>query len=153
MPSHYKGTKKEVRALSAFINLTRASDALVGHLHRQMAARRLTISQFGVLEVLLHRGALFQGDLAGKLLRSCGSITAVVAGLEKRRLVKRERLEKDSRYVRVALTKEGHKVISGIFPEHAEEVTKLFQALTSREQEDLRQLCRKLGSSVASERA
>ena len=151
MPSHYKGSKQEVRALSAFINLTRASDAMVGHLHRQMKRNRLTISQFGALEVLLHRGPLFQGDLAGKLLRSCGSITAVVAGLEKRGLVKRERLEEDSRYVRVALTKEGRKLISGIFPEHALEVTKLLQSLTAVEQEDLRRLCRKLGTSVAPE--
>lgn len=152
MPSHYKGTKEQIRALSAFINLTRASDALVGHLNRQLGAKRLTISQFGVLEVLLHRGSLFQGDLAGKLLRSCGSITAVVAGLEKRHLVKRERSEKDTRFVRVELTRKGHILISGIFPDHAVEVTRLFQALTPREQEDLRRLCRKLGTSIASER-
>lgn len=151
MPSHYKGNKQEVRALSAFINLTRASDAMVAHFHRQMKRNRLTISQFGALEVLLHRGPLFQGDLAGKLLRSCGSITAVIAGLEKRGLVKRERLEQDSRYVRVALTKSGQKLISGLFPAHAMEVTKRLQALTVQEQEDLRRLCRKLGTSITPE--
>lgn len=149
MASHYAGSEREVRALSAFINLMRAADTVASHAHRRLARRRLTTSQFGVLEALLHRGPLHQGDLAGKLLRSGGSVTAVVAGLERRGLVRRERAAEDGRFVRVALTPEGRRLIAGIFPAHAREVAERFAALTTAEQEELRRLCRKLGTAVA----
>lgn len=149
MPSRYQGTTEEVRALSALINLMRAADAFSGALSRELASKKLSGSQFGVLEALLHRGPLFQGDLAGKLLRSCGSITAVVGGLEKRGLVERRRDATDKRFVQVSLTGKGKALIAGLFPAHAKAVAHQFSALSAGEQDQLRALCRKLGTSVA----
>ena len=148
MPSHYKGTETEILALSAFINMMRASDAFSNYLLKTLVGKKLTLSQFGALETLLHRGALYQGELAAKLLRSCGSITAVVAGLEKRGLVRRERTKEDQRFVRVELTPKGRKLIEGLFPAHAQTVTTHFQVLSPEEQQELRQICRKLGTSL-----
>ncbi len=110
---------------------------------------RLTGSQFGILEALLHLGPICQGELAGKLLRSGGSITSVVAGLERRGLVERRRDGSDKRFVSVRLTEKGAKLIGGIFPEHAKTVARQFRALTAPEQDELRRLCRKLGKAVA----
>jgi MarR family 2-MHQ and catechol resistance regulon transcriptional repressor len=148
MPTRYRGTPHEIRALNALITLLRASDAFAVALQRELAAEQLTSSQFAVMEALLHLGPLCQGDLAGKLLRSGGSTTAVVEGLERRGFVVRQRTEEDKRYVRVALTAKGRKVITGLFPEHARTVTRLFGALDADEQEELRRLCRKLGTAV-----
>lgn len=149
MASKYRGTQDEVRALSALINLMRASDACVGVLQRDIAGKRLTPSQFGILEALLHLGPICQGELAGKLLRSGGSITSVVAGLERRGLVERRRDGSDKRFVTVTLTEKGSRLISGMFPGHARTVTGHFAALTAPEQDELRRLCRKLGKSIA----
>jgi len=137
-----------VRALNAFITLARASEAVAARLQRDLAGKRLTTSQFGVIEALLHLGPLCQGELAGKLLRSGASMTSVVEGLEKRGLVVRQRTEEDKRFVRVALTGKGRRLIQEIFPAHAETVTRLFSLLTEEEQEQLRRLCRKLGIGV-----
>ena len=137
-----------MRALNAFITLARASEAVAARLHRDLAGKRLTTSQFGVIEALLHLGPLCQGELAGKLLRSGASMTSVVEGLEKRGLVVRQRTEEDKRFVRVALTGKGRRLIQEIFPAHAETVTRLFSVLTEEEQEQLRRLCRKLGIGV-----
>ncbi len=148
MPTRYGGPEAERRALSAFINLVRASEAVSSALHRDLGAKGLTSSQFGVLEALLHLGPLCQGDLAGKLLRSGGSTTSVVEGLEKRGLVVRQRTEEDKRFVRVALTSRGRKMIGEIFPPHAAAVERLFAVLSAEEQEQLRALCRKLGTGA-----
>ena len=137
-----------MRALNAFITLARASEAVAARLQRDLAGKRLTTSQFGVIEALLHLGPLCQGELAGKLLRSGASMTSVVEGLEKRGLVVRQRTEEDKRFVRVALTGKGRRLIQEIFPGHAETVTRLFSVLTEEEQEQLRRLCRKLGIGV-----
>jgi MarR family 2-MHQ and catechol resistance regulon transcriptional repressor len=148
MPTRYRGSEQEVRALNAFITLMRASEAFVASLQRDLASRRLTVSQFGVLEALLHLGPLCQGELAAKLLRSCASTTTVVAGLEKRGMLVRQRTEEDKRYVRVALTGKGRRLIDEAFPDHARTITRLLRVLSDPEQEELRRLCRKLGTAI-----
>jgi MarR family 2-MHQ and catechol resistance regulon transcriptional repressor len=150
MPTKYRGPESQVRALNAFITLARASEAVVARLQRDLAGKRLTTSQFGVIEALFHLGPLCQGELGGKLLRSGASMTSVVEGLEKRGLVVRQRTEEDKRFVRVALTGKGRRLIQEIFPAHAETVARLFSVLTDEEQERLRGLCRKLGIGVGS---
>lgn len=149
MATHFRGSADETRALSALITLMRAADAFSASLTRQLAGTGLTGSQFGVLEALLHRGPLCQGDLAGKLLRSCGSVTAVVAGLERRGLVARRREADDKRFVRVALSAKGEALVRRLFPAHARTVARQFAALEPSEQERLRELCRRLGKAVA----
>jgi MarR family 2-MHQ and catechol resistance regulon transcriptional repressor len=148
MPTKYRGSQDEVRALSALINLMRAAESLSTSLQLELAGKPLTPSQFAILETLLHLGPVCQGELAEKLLRSCGSMTSVVDGLEKRGLVDRRRDGSDKRFVTVSLTGRGTKLIQGIFPAHAKTVARQFGALTAPEQDELRRLCRKLGRSM-----
>ncbi len=148
MPTKYRGSQDETRALSALITLLRASEAFSRSLQKEAADQGLSASQFGILEALLHLGPTCQGELAGKLLRSCGSITSVVAGLEERGLAERRRDGSDKRFVTVRLTAKGKALIGGIFPAHARTVAAQFRALTAPEQDELRRLCRKLGRSL-----
>lgn len=149
MPTHYKGSPEEERALSAFINFLRAADSLVARLDSQIGMGGLTHGQFAVLEALLHLGPLNQCDLARKLLRSGGNLTVVIDNLEKRRLVRRERQEDDRRKVIVSLTPSGRRLIARIFPQHAAAITAEMGRLSPEEQETLRALCRKLGRGTA----
>lgn len=148
MATRYRGAESEVRALNALITLVRASEAVGVALHRHLVGKRLTSSQFGVIEALFHLGPLCQGELAAKLLRSGASLTSVVEGLENRGLVVRQRTEEDKRFVRVALTGKGRKLVQETFPAHAATAARLFSVLTVEEQEQLRGLCRKLGTGV-----
>lgn len=107
MATHYQGTEAEIRALDAYIKLSRAADSLTARIHRHLDASRLTISQFGVLEAIFHLGPLTQRDLAQKLLKSGGNMTLVIDNLEKRGLVRRDRQQKDRRCILVHLTKAG----------------------------------------------
>jgi MarR family 2-MHQ and catechol resistance regulon transcriptional repressor len=145
MPSNYAGPAVEVEALSAFINLMRAGDSVAAFLQKDMTQHELTPSQFGVLETLLHRGPLFQGELSQKLLRCTGSITSVVGGLERKGMVERRRESHDKRYVRVSLTPKGKKAIERVFPAHVRGVVQLFGILTPAEKVELRRLCAKVG--------
>ena len=141
----YKGARDEVRALSAYVKLVRASESVSARIHRHLLETGLSISQFGVLEALYHLGPLNQSGLAKKVLRSAGNITMVIDNLEKRDLVKRERNEKDRRSYAVRLTVAGRKLIGSIFPRHAVKIMKEMNSLSSAEQEALGRLCRKLG--------
>lgn len=145
MGSRHRGTAEEVRALDAFIKLQRAADALGSRVHAHLSADDLTVSQFGVLEALLHLGPLCQRDLGRKLLRSGGNITLVVDNLEKRALVRRERSPENRKFVTVHLTDEGRRLVRRVFPRHVTAVLREMGVLSARDQDDLARLARAVG--------
>jgi MarR family 2-MHQ and catechol resistance regulon transcriptional repressor len=151
MTSKYRGPKKEVQALSTYVKLMRAAEAVSGRITRHLADSGLTISQFGVLEALHHLGPLCQRDIGKKILKSSGNITVVIDNLEKRGLVARVRGAEDRRFFSVQLTEEGEKLIAAIFPPHAEGIVREMGVLDEEEQLELGRICKKLGLGSKSE--
>jgi MarR family 2-MHQ and catechol resistance regulon transcriptional repressor len=145
MPTQYAGTLEAQRALNAYIALMRASDSVSARVHRHLAAAGLSISQFGVLEILYHLGPLSPRDLCSKLLRSSGNVTLILDNLEKRDLIRRERDQRDRRMVTIHLTEAGQALIAEVFPRQVDAIQADLSVLTPAEQDELRRLCRKLG--------
>ena len=145
MATKYQGSEKEIRALDSYIKLVRATEAVNARTSQNFTAAGLTISQFGVLEALLHGGSLCQRDIAKKILKSTGNITMVIDNLEKRRLVKRERDADDRRFITIHLTDAGRELITSIFPQQVAAILAEMELLTDEEQDELGRLCRKLG--------
>ena len=148
MPTHYPGSPEQIRALNAYIRLTRAVEALSARLLSGEKLEGLTVSQLGVLDALLYLGPMYQKDLAGKILKSSGNLTLVIDNLEKRGLVQRERQGSDRRFVTIFLTGAGRALIERVMPCHADEITAVMSALTPEEQQTLGELCKKLGLSL-----
>lgn len=133
------------RALNTYTKLMRAAESVTGRVNRFMAAAELTISQFGALEALHHKGPLCQRDIAAKILKSTGNITLVIDNLEKRGLVRREREVADRRYLTVHLTDEGATLIAKTFADVEAAIVAELAVLEPQEQELLGALCKKLG--------
>ena len=145
MGTHYDGSEKEQKTLNAFIKLMRATESLNNRLNRFHAEADLTVSQFGVMEALLHLGPLNQKALGDKLLKSGGNITLVIDNLEKSGWVERQQDPEDRRSMLIHLTPEGRKHISQYFPEHLERLVEEFDVLSNKELEQLSAICKKLG--------
>ena len=145
MGTKYQGSEDEIRALDAYIKLTRASESLLARTGAHLHGRGLSPTQFAVLEALYHLGALSQVELSRKLLTSTGNMTMVLQNLEKRGLICRERSTEDQRYIRVSITLDGRNLVGGILPDHVRGIVEELSALTPDEQETLAALCRKLG--------
>lgn len=145
MPVHYEGSPDEVRALDAYVKLSRALTALEMRFATRGAYGDLTPTQFGVLEALYHLGPLCQGELSAKLLKSAGNLTFVVDNLVRQDLVEREHDAHDRRRVVVRLTEFGRARISELFPTHLTHIVAELAVLTREEQITLASLCRKLG--------
>src|SRR4026208_2355867 len=107
MPTHYRGTTREVRALNAFIKLNRALDSVTAALNQGLIDEGVTPAQLGVLEALLHLGPLSAGELGRALLRSNPNVSLLLDNLERDQLVRRERSDPDRRVVTVSLTAQG----------------------------------------------
>lgn len=138
-----KGTT--YRALNTYTKLMRAAESVTSRVHRVLAEPKLTISQFGVLEALFHKGPLCQKDIASKILKSTGNITMVIDNLEKRGLVRRERDNEDRRYLTVHLSETGTALVAKVFADVEAEIVTEMDALAGNEQELLGSLCKKLG--------
>jgi MarR family transcriptional regulator, 2-MHQ and catechol-resistance regulon repressor len=146
MSKKFKGTPREKRALNSYIKLARASNTAIGYARMGLEKAGLTPSQFAVLEALYHVGPLYLGDLARRILTSSGNLTLVFDNLEKRGLARRNHQGSDKRFVRATITPAGRRLIARIFPDHAMRIVEVMGRLTPAEQEQLGQLCRKLGT-------
>jgi MarR family 2-MHQ and catechol resistance regulon transcriptional repressor len=147
MATKYRGTEAEARALDAYINLMRAANAVTLRVHRHLREADLTLGQFGALEALFHLGPMRQHELVEKLLCSPGNLSTVLTNLERRKLVRRRGDASDARCTMVEVTEKGTRLIEEVFPRHVEGLQTVMGALSAKEQEDLRALCRKLGKA------
>ena len=145
MATNFKGTEKEARALDVYIKLIRASESLSSRINSILDKKGLTISQFGVLDVLYNLGPLSQKDLGKKILRSGGNITMVIDNLEKQSFVERERSQEDRRFFIIHLTKKGKKFFAKIFPIFLDSVVKEFSVLSNKEQIEFQRMCKLIG--------
>lgn len=144
MPTAHKGSPAEIAALDTYIKLMRASETVTARAHTPLAGN-LTLTQFGVLEALLHRGPLAAGEIAEKILKSAGNLTLVLANLERDGFITRVRDKHDARRWVVSLTAAGRKRVTALFPQVAAAITDEFSRLTPAEQAMLAELCKKLG--------
>ncbi len=147
MPTAHQGSPAEVAALDAYIKLMRAAETVTSRAHALLSGQ-LTLTQFGVLEALLHRGPLCAGELAEKILKSAGNLTLVLANLERDGLIARTRDTTDARRWIISLTPEGQTRISDLFPRIATAISAEFAHLSAAEQAMLGELCKKLGRGV-----
>jgi MarR family 2-MHQ and catechol resistance regulon transcriptional repressor len=145
MPVHFQGTAKQRAALNAYVKLVRCSESLTARLSPNLEQHGLTVSQFGVLEALLHLGPLPPSVLAQKILKSGGNLTLVVRNLEKCGLVRRERHVHDRRSFTIHLTAKGTRSAQQTFAAHLRRLVEEMSVLTAAEQSTLAKLCKQLG--------
>lgn len=145
MPTHYTGTRVEIRTLDTFIKLTRCTNSLFARLSERNTLEDITPSQFAVLEALYHLGSLTQGEVSTKVLKSGSNMTTVIDNLERNGLVRRERDAKDRRVIHVYLTEAGTSKVEALLPGHVEALVEEFKVLSASEQQTLGALCKKLG--------
>ena len=138
-------TNENKRALATYTKLMRAAESVTNRTGRLMSEAGLTISQFGVLEALYHKGSLCQRDIAAKILKSTGNITLVIDNLEKNGLVRRERDSEDRRYLTIHLTEKGQLLIAETFTRVEAAIVINMAVLSTSEQEQLAALCKKVG--------
>jgi DNA-binding MarR family transcriptional regulator len=135
--------------------LGRASAYADAQINEALAAFDVSRPAWDVLASLRRGGepyrlsptALYRG-----LMRTSGTMTHRLAGLEKAGLVRRVEDPDDSRSKLVELTPEGLALVDRIAPAHLENERRLLSPLTASEQHELTELLRKLLISLERER-
>lgn len=112
---------------------------------RSIASSGLGLSDFAVLEILLHKGPLPVNTIGRNVMLTSGSITTAIDRLEKKRLVRRQACPKDRRVTFVTLTATGRTLIRRVFSAHASRLETVFEPLSTTERSALATLLKKLG--------
>jgi MarR family 2-MHQ and catechol resistance regulon transcriptional repressor len=128
--------------------LWKAYDAVREHADRHIHSLGLGFSDFGVLEVLLHKGPMPVNALGEKIRLTSGSITTLVDRLEKKALVERRDDKSDRRARVVHLTAAGRKLIGCAFADHEAAMEKATAGLSATEKEEAAELLKKLGKAA-----
>lgn len=123
--------------LKLVIALARAYNRVFSRIEKSVSEYGLTISEFGVLEMLLHKGEQPVQRIAEKILVTSGTVTYVLDKLQKKELIYRRKCTIDKRIFYVCLTEKGEAFISAIFKEHKEFLDELFSFLDENTKEEL----------------
>jgi MarR family 2-MHQ and catechol resistance regulon transcriptional repressor len=132
-----------------WIVLARCHHALALLVERDITGLGLCLSDFMVLEALLHKGPLTISEIQAKVLLASGSMTAAMDRVESRGLVIRKAEASDRRVRRIELTRAGRKLIEGVFQQHARHLEEALTVLDEKEKQQVYDGLKKLGRSVA----
>src|ERR1700751_206165 len=109
----------------------------------------LGLSDFGVLEVLLHKGPLPVNTIGPIVDLTPGSISIAVDRLFEKGLVSRVESGEDRRVRIVALTLRGRDLIAPAFRKHSGQMRKVFSELSPEELRGLEVTLKKVGKRAA----
>src|SRR5213596_3660134 len=115
---------------------------------RSIQSAEVGLSDFAVLEMLLHKGPQPVNEIGRRIELTSGAITTAVDRLESRGLVTREAHETDRRARIVRLTARGKEQAVKVFASHKTAMDFVATGLSRTERAMLIELLRKLGTSA-----
>lgn len=142
------GDKGDGLSLDLFIVLARAFNSVVSHSTRSINSYGLNPTEFGVLDLLYHKGPQPLQKIGEKVLISSGNITYVADKLQKKNLLVRIASPDDRRVIFADLTEEGRSFIEKVFPQHQRVLVEAVKGLNEAEKKDAIVLLKKLGLSA-----
>jgi len=132
--------KKVPLEVEVFDALQQSAMITAREVYRFLSPHNLSVSQFRTLEVLYHQGPLCQRDISEHVVKTTGTMTTVIDGLEKKSLVRRVRDKNDRRRYNVELTPQGEKLVKKILPQQTRAIKQVMGKLTLEDLENQRRI-------------
>jgi MarR family transcriptional regulator, 2-MHQ and catechol-resistance regulon repressor len=143
MPRGFQGTDH------VWLVMMKAMRALTKYAAAGIEETGLGLSDFGVLEILLHKGPLPVNTIGPIVDLTPGSISTAVDRLFAKGLVSRVESSEDRRVRIVALTPRGKALIDSAFRKHSGQMRKAFAELSPEELRGLEAALKKVGKRAA----
>lgn len=131
-------------ALKTYIGLLRTANHLEHVAKQDVACYNLNITEFSVLELLFHKGPQTTQGIQERILIASSSTTYVIDQLMKKGYVVRQTNPNDRRVTDVAITSDGKKLMTKIFPMHAQRIDQIFSKISTDELHTLQQLLKRI---------
>ena len=137
--------KDKVSAPRLWLVMARAYGSMVNYIEGSIVEQGLGLSDFMVLEVLLHKGPLTISAIGEKVLLASASMTSAIDRLEKRGLVRRKTCDSDRRIRFVELTDCGKAFIEEIYARHVKDLEAVAGVLRDEERRVIYEGLKKIG--------
>ena len=133
----------------AWLVMMKAMRALTRYAAAGIEETGLALTDFGILEALLHKGPLPVNTIGPIVDLTPGSISIAVDRLFAKGLVSRVESGEDRRVRIVALTPRGKDLIAPAFRKHAGQMRRVFSELSPEELRNLEMALKKVGTRAA----
>ena len=140
--------QKTISAPRLWLVLARAYGSIGAYIEDSMTAQGLGLSDFMVLEVLLHKGPLTISAIGEKVLLASASMTSAIDRLERRELVRRKSCNSDRRIRIVELTDCGKTFIEEIYARHEKDLEAVVGGLSEEERRVMYEGLKKVGHAA-----
>jgi MarR family transcriptional regulator, 2-MHQ and catechol-resistance regulon repressor len=140
-----KVSPPEISAPRLWLVLARAYGSMVSYIEGSLVAEGLGLSDFMVLEVLLHKGPLTISTIGQRVLLASASMTSAIDRLERRGLVERRSCNSDRRIRLVELTVSGRAFIEEIYARHEKDLEAVASGLSAEERRMTYEGLKKIG--------
>ncbi len=143
-----RDTSTKISAAKLWLVLARASNSVGTYIERSLNQEGYCLTDFMVMEALLHKGPLTISAIGEKVLLASASMTSAIDRLETRGLVQRSLSTEDRRVRLVDLTPEGREFIATLFARHVADLELLSRAITQEEGTVLYRALKKIGAAA-----
>src|SRR6476646_2801949 len=137
--------KDQDLSLKLFVVLTRALQSIEKKTIKEINSQGLNLTEFGVFELLYHKGDQPIQKIGQKILLASSSITYVVDKLEEKNYLKRRGCPTDRRVTYATITKEGKELMDDIFPKYKLFLNEIMGGLSANEKSSIIEQLKKLG--------
>ena len=134
--------------IHTWLVLMKAHRTLKRHAERSIEALDMCLSDFAILEALLHKGPQSVRELGRRIDLTSGSMTTAIDRLEERGLVSRADHATDRRTWVIHLTPEGRTRIAKVFAGHEQAMDRAMRGLSKSERTTLTELLKRLGTTA-----
>src|SRR6058998_2112716 len=138
----------DVSGTHVWLVMMKAHRALERLAIQSIESSEVGLSDFAVMEMLLHKGPQPVNEIGRRIELTSGAITTAVDRLESRDLVTREAHPSDRRARIVRLTARGEEQAAKVFAGHKTAMDLAASALSKTERATLIALLKKLGTSA-----
>ena len=138
----------EKPGIHTWLVLMKAHRTLRRHAERSIEAVDMCLSDFAILEAILHKGPQSVSELGRRIELTSGSMTTAIDRLEARGLVTRADHATDRRTWVIHLTPEGRALISKVFARHEQAMERAMRGLSKSERATLTDLLKRLGTTA-----
>lgn len=142
------GRRADKPGIRTWLVLMKAHRTLMRHATRSIEAADMCMSDFAILEALLHKGPQAVSELGRRIDLTSGSMTTAIDRLEARHLVTRADHATDRRAWVIHLTPEGRSLIVNVFNLHEAAMEQAMRGLSHAERATLTSLLKQLGTTA-----
>ncbi len=139
----------EISATRLWLVMMKAHGAIASFVEKTIGQKGLGMSDFMVLERLLHKGPQTMSEMAQNVLLANASTTSAVDRLERKDLVHRTVNGEDRRVRVVDLTAKGRTFIEDVFARHQADLDELMRDVPAAEKYELYRMLKKIGLTAA----